>query len=308
MAQYKGIDVSKWQGVIDWKKVKNAGVEFAMLRIGFGSNGKDLKFEDNYKGAKAVGMPIGGYLYSYATSVEKAKAEARYCLSLIKGKQFEYPIVYDVEDKTQAGLGVKTISAMIKAFCTIMEEAGYYVAVYANKSWLDTRIDAECKKKYDIWLAQWTAKPTYTGSFGLWQYTDKGKVNGISGNVDMNISYKNYPNIMKTNGFNGFAKVKTEKPKEEKPKVEQPVKTETPVKVEKPAAKSYKAGTKVVLKNAKLYGTAYAKTTKNEANGTYYLYDGKNINGRYRITNSSEKVNKAPVEKNVTGFIKKADI
>lgn len=305
MAQYKGIDVSKWQGVIDWEKVKNAGIEFAMLRIGYGSakGQHDKKFEDNYKGAKAAGIPVGGYLYSYATSVEKAKAEARYCLSLIKGKQFEYPIVYDVEDKTQAGLGVKTISAMIKAFCSIMEEAGYYVSVYANKSWLDTRIDAECKKKYDIWLAQWTTKPTYTGSFGLWQYTDKGKVSGISGNVDMDISYKNYPAIMKNNGLNGFKKVQTEKPK-----VETPAKPETPVKVEKPAAKSYKAGTKVVLKDVKLYGTAYAKTTKNEANGTYYLYDGKLINERYRITNSSEKVNKAPIANNVTGFVNKADI
>ena len=198
MAQYKGIDVSKHQGTIDWAKVKAAGVQFAMLRAGYGryDNQKDERFEANYKGATAAGIPVGAYHYSYATTAEQAEQEAEVFLGWIKGKTLTYPVAFDIEDKKQANLGVSVISDIIRAFCETVEAAGYYVVVYANKDWLTNRIDADCKSRYDIWLAQWTSEPTYTGSFGLWQYSSKGSVDGVSGNVDMNIAYKDYPSII----------------------------------------------------------------------------------------------------------------
>ena len=198
MAQYKGIDVSKHNGTIDWAKVKAAGVQFAMLRAGYGryDNQKDEQFEANYKGATAAGIPVGAYHYSYATTAEQAKREAEVFLGWIKGKTFTYPVAFDIEDAKQANLGVSLISDIIRTFCETVEAAGYYVVVYANKDWLTNRIDADCKSRYDIWLAQWTSEPTYTGSFGLWQYTSDGAVDGIAGRVDMNIAYKDYPSII----------------------------------------------------------------------------------------------------------------
>lgn len=205
----KGIDVSKWQGNIDWAKVKAAGVQFAMLRGGFGKIAIqiDNKFERNYRNAKAVGMPIGVYHYSYAKSVEDAKKEAQFCLSYLKGKQFEYPIAFDIEDKSQANLGKDTLTAITKAFCEEVEKAGYYVCIYANLDWLTNKLDMAELSKYDVWVAQWANKCTYKGLYGMWQYSDKGRVNGITGNVDLNEAYKNYPNIMKVNGLNGYFKV-----------------------------------------------------------------------------------------------------
>lgn len=203
---YKGIDVSYWNGNIDWTKVKAAGIQFAMLRGGYGTNGKDSKFEQNYKGAKTVGVPMGVYHYSYAKTVEAAKQEAKFCLSYLKGKQFEYPIAFDIEDSSQRNLGKATITAITKAFCETVEKAGYYVAIYSNLDWLRNRLDLNILKSYDIWLAQWASKPTYSGSFGMWQYADNGKLNGISGNVDMNISYKDYATLIKAAGMNGYKK------------------------------------------------------------------------------------------------------
>lgn len=195
---YKGIDVSKHQGEINWQKVKADGIQFAMLRAGYGryDNQKDEQFEANYAGATAAGIPVGAYHYSYATAAEQAKQEAEVFLNWIKGKNLTYPVAFDIEDAKQANLGIEKISNIIRAFCETVEAAGYYVVVYANKNWLETRIDADCKSRYDIWLAQWTSKPTYTGNYGMWQYTSDGSVDGISGRVDMNIAYKDYPSII----------------------------------------------------------------------------------------------------------------
>lgn len=212
MAQYKGIDVSKHNGTIDWNKVKAAGVQFAMLRAGYGryDNQKDERFEANYKGATAAGIPVGAYHYSYATTAEQAKQEAEVFLGWIKGKNLTYPVAFDIENKKQANLGVSVISDIIRAFCETVEAAGYYVVVYANKDWLTNRIDADCKSRYDIWLAQWTSKPTYTGSYGMWQYTSDGAVDGIAGRVDMNIAYKDYPSVIA--GMDGSSDTTTSTP------------------------------------------------------------------------------------------------
>lgn len=283
----KGIDVSRYQGEIDWKKVKTSGVQFAMLRAGYGhfDSQKDAQFERNYTEAKAAGIPVGAYLYSYAKSVEDARAEAKVFLQWVKGKQFEYPLAFDVEEAEQAKKGKQFVSDVIRAFCETVEQAGYYVCIYANKYWLDNYIDADCKKRYDVWVAQWAKTNTYNGAYGMWQYTSDGAVSGISGRVDLDESYKDYPSIMRQNGLNGFKKAVTPKP-----------------------GAPFTPRMMVTLEKTALYVSATAKTPAAYKSGTYYIYDGIEINGRYRITISPERAQKTPIGENVTGYVDKKDL
>lgn len=202
----KGIDVSKWQGTIDWQKVKDSGIQFAILREGYGKENPaqvDKKFEENYQNAKKVGLPVGVYHYSYADSVEDARAEARFCLKNIKGKQLEYPIVFDIEDKEQLKLTSQQRTDICQAFCQEIEKAGYYAMIYCNLDWYKNKLLSEQLASYDLWLAQWDVdKPS--AICGIWQTSEKGQVSGITGNVDMNVAYKDYPSIMKKKKLNGF--------------------------------------------------------------------------------------------------------
>lgn len=283
----KGIDVSKHQGVIDWQKVKNSGIDFAILRAGYGKydGQKDERFEKNYINAKNAGIKLGAYHYSYAKSVEDAKKEAEVFIKWIGGKQFEYPVALDVEEKSQSDKGKQFVSDIIRAFCETVEKAGYYVCVYANKYWLDNFIDGDCKRKYDTWLAQWSEKATYDGNYGIWQYSSQGNIDGITGRVDLDESYKDYYSIIKVNGLNGFSK-------------------SAPVNDNK----SYPPRMMISLSNTPLYVSATAKTPATRKSGTFYIYDGIEINGRYRITSSPSKAEKKPIGENVTGFINKSDI
>lgn len=202
-----GIDVSTWQGKIDWNQVKNSDVKFAILRSSFGSpdpSQVDNQFENNYKGAKAAGIPVGAYHYGYAVSEAEARQEAKFFLDTIKGKQFEYPVYYDVEDNgTMGALSRQTLTNVIKAFCSEVEKAGYYVGVYASLSWLDGKFYPD-QLPYDIWAAQYFTECQYSGQYGMWQYTSSGSVPGIQGGVDMNECYQDYPKIIKGNHLNGF--------------------------------------------------------------------------------------------------------
>lgn len=204
---HNGIDVSKWQGDINFKEAKEDGVEFVIIREGYGKenpNQIDKKFEENYFKAMDVGIPVGVYHYSYADSVDDAKKEAEFCLKNIRGKQLGYPVVFDIEDKEQLKLNNRKRTDICKAFCNEIEKANYYAMIYCNLNWWKNYlISEELASKYDLWLAQWGEnKPSC--SCGIWQKTDQGKIIGINGNVDLNISYKNYPEIMKNKGLNGF--------------------------------------------------------------------------------------------------------
>ena len=204
--EIKGIDVSVHNGNIDWEKVKADGVEFAIIRCGYGMKSpkqKDGQFERNYAECKKHGIPVGVYHYSYAHSEAEALAEADFVLELIKDKQFEYPVVFDLEDKSQMNLGKEQLTKIAEAFCGKIEAAGYYVSLYCNADWYRNRLDRVRLAKYDLWLAEWRSAKSF--ECGIWQYISKGKVNGISGDVDMNIAYKNYPQIIKSAGLNGFA-------------------------------------------------------------------------------------------------------
>lgn len=297
MASFKGIDVSKHQGKIDWNKVKSAGIQFAMIRAGYGryDKQKDEQFEANYSGAKAAGIPVGAYHYSYAENAEQAKAEAQTLLNWIKGKTFEYPIAFDIEEADVYNLGKNAVSEIIKAFCSTVEAAGYYVCVYANKNWLDNVISDEVKKKYDTWLAQWTTKPTYNGNYGIWQYSSSGSVNGISGRVDMNTALKDYPSIIKGANLNGLNNGTNQTNKND-----QGVTSETTNKL--------KAHTRIVLNNAPLYASSTTSKVAAKKTGVYYIYDGIEMNGRYRITNSDSNVGRTPIAQSVTGYVNKKDI
>lgn len=210
---FNGIDVSKWQLNPNWAKIKQDGIDFAILRCGYTGYGKgkkqsiDKTFEKKYKGAKAQCIPVGAYFFSRATTEAEGLKEAQFVHSLLKGKQFEYPIYIDVEDTYyQKKASIKAVTNATKAFCSYLEEKGYYVGIYASKSWLENKLDLKQLAQYDKWVAQWSKECTFKESHGMWQWTSKGKVNGIIGRVDKNIAHKNYPNIMKTNGLNGFAK------------------------------------------------------------------------------------------------------
>lgn len=201
-----GIDVSRHQGVIDWGKVKT---DFAILRAGYGKvvSQKDTRFEANYSGAKAAGIPVGAYWYSYAKSAAEARQEAAVCLQAIKGKQFEFPIYFDIEDGTQAKLGKAVLTAMCEAFCEELEKAGYFAGVYANTDWFKNRLDhAKLAAKYTIWLADYRANYDKTLKRDMHQHTSSGSVAGISGRVDRNTCTKDFPTIIKAAGLNGFSK------------------------------------------------------------------------------------------------------
>ena len=202
----KGIDVSKWQGNIDFKKVKASGIDFVIIRAGV-SLDKDVKFEQNYKNAKAAGMNVGVYFYSYAKTVSEAEKEAKTFLKTIAGKQFEYPVYFDIEDKSQMNLPKKLLTDICIAWCSIIEKAGYYVGIYSNPDWFINRLDTSRLVMYDKWLAHWANKPMWGNEFGgLWQYSCQGRINGISGDVDLDESYRDYPSIIKKAKLNGYGK------------------------------------------------------------------------------------------------------
>lgn len=205
----KGIDVSKWQGVIDWEKAKKGGVGFAILRLGFTGTASrkpalDGKFRLNLAQCEKHGIDKGVYYYSTATTETQARTEAKFVIKQLKGKKLQYPVYIDTEDAMQAKLSKSKLTAIVKAFCVEMEKAGYYVGIYASKNWFAEQLNDDKLKAYDKWVAQYNDKCTYKGDFGMWQYTDKGKIAGINGCVDLNKCYKDYPKIIKKAKLNGY--------------------------------------------------------------------------------------------------------
>ena len=195
--ELKGIDVSSWQGKPDWPKVSNSGVKFAILRI-HQKSGVDTSFEHNYKGCKSNGILIGGYKYSYALTPAQAIDEAEDVLSVLGGRGLDFPVFYDLEWSQQRSLGKQAIENVAIAFLTRIKKAGYKVGIYCNLDWYNNVL-SDALKQYDCWIARYPADDNGTvqtrlkPSVGVgWQYSSKGKVPGISGNVDMDVFYKDY--------------------------------------------------------------------------------------------------------------------
>lgn len=196
-----GIDVSKYQPSINWTSVKNSGVSFVIIRCGYRGSSTGVLIEDPYfkshiKGAKAAGLKVGVYFFTTAMTEAEAIEEASMCAYLCSGYGINYPVFMDCESSNRPGyngIGAAERTQIIKAFCNTLKSAGYTPGVYANKTWLTEKMSASSLSGYKIWLAQYNAAgPTYNGRYDLWQYTSKGSVSGISGNVDMNQSYLGY--------------------------------------------------------------------------------------------------------------------
>ena len=198
----KGIDLSGWDETVYWDTLKKE-VKFVILRAGIGAGGDDAVYEKYYKKCKEIGMPVGAYWYSKATTVKQANQEAKFILKKLEGKKFEYPIYFDVEHKPIFKTGKTNVSNMVKEFCSVLEQHKYYCGLYSSKSYLETYFTKEVLKKYDIWLAHYTSSTSYKGH-KIWQYTESGKLKGKPGKCDLNYCYYDYPKMIKSKHLNGY--------------------------------------------------------------------------------------------------------
>lgn len=201
----QGIDVSHHNGDINWTKVKNSGIKFAMIRTGYGIASDtqiDKKFKQNIESAKTAGIDVGVYHYSYATSSSEAVKEAKFCLQIVADYELDYPVCYDIEDSSILKYNKQTKTDMCISFCDTIEMSGYYAMIYANPDWLNNHLYSDqLLNRYDLWLAQWeTDKPSIT--CGIWQRSEKGKVDGINGYVDLDVAYKDYKSLIEKSGLN----------------------------------------------------------------------------------------------------------
>lgn len=197
-----GIDVSTWNGTIDWNQVAKSGVSYAIIRCGYrgttqGGLIEDNKFATNAKNATGAGIKIGVYFFTQAVSEAEAVEEASMCLSMVEGYKLTYPIFIDVESGSgnarANGLSKESRTAIVKAFCKTISNSGYKAGIYANKNWLTNKLNTSELTGYTIWLAQYSSAPTYTATrYDLWQYSSQGSIKGISGNVDLDLSYLGY--------------------------------------------------------------------------------------------------------------------
>lgn len=273
---FKILDVSKYQLKIDYKAVAEE-VDGVIIRCGITYWGKQDKgidpcFEQHYAGFKAAGVPVGVYYYSAADSVEQALAEADKCLEIIKGKQFELPIYYDVENNERQGaLSKAALTAIVEAFCDKVEKQGYFVGYYSYTAWLQSKFDtAYLSAKYTLWKADYRVFYDKKISCDMHQYTSSGSVAGINGRVDLSNCYRDFPSIIKKAGLNGYSK---------------PV-----ASVAKPVADSLKVGDTVKVLNPVQYDNGKAFRC------WFSTYTVKQINGN-RVVIAKAGVTVAAVHK-----------
>ncbi len=194
-----GIDVSRHNGNIDWNAVKASGVDYVIIRCGYRGSAtgvlvEDENFKKNIKGATAAGLKVGIYVFSQAVDEVEAVKEASLAVSLAKGYNLTYPIFIDTESSGGRAdkIDTATRTAVVNAFCQTVANAGYQPGIYASKSWYETKLNMSAIGNYKIWLAQYAAAPSYKGRYDMWQYSSKGTISGISGKVDLNLSYLGY--------------------------------------------------------------------------------------------------------------------
>ena len=313
-ATMKGIDVSKWNGNIDWKKVAKTDVDYAIIRCGFGddyASQDDTYWEKNVKGCEDNNIPYGVYIYSYAESVNQAKSEFNHVMRLIKGHTLNFPIYLDVEDSVQAKLPKSTLTKIINTFVQAIHNEGYEVGIYANLNWWTNYIDSSIanNQTWFKWVAQYNnTGTTYQGIYQMWQCTSTGKVNGISGNVDLNFWFDK----VRTRQYNA-KNVKLNTPAPTTTTVTAPgrvtIKSATPgkkkvkIKVKKVSgAKGYQIQycTKKTFKGKKsVYITAKTKTIKKlKSKKTYYFrVRAYKLNGSKKVYSKKwSKLKKAKVK------------
>lgn len=203
-----GIDVSEFQGRVDWDRVRKAGIQFAMLRAGYGAGSIDGEFRRNAEECNRVGIPFGVYWFSYAYTREMAKKEADYCIDAIREYEVNYPVCYDFEYASvnyaaERGVNVtRTLATEItEEFCRRVEELGYFAMYYSNLDYMRRMFEQKLKDKYSLWYAQYSQDPCVSG-MAIWQYSDMGRVDGVSGNVDMDIALYDLAKVISRGRFN----------------------------------------------------------------------------------------------------------
>ena len=192
---------------MDFDRIKNvSNTEFVMVRAGYGKylTQEDRYFQTYYNSAKAYGLPVGAYWYSYATSPEEARIEANVCAQVLGDRKFEYPIAFDIEEPRALSLGVDAVSAIVDAFCSEMEKKGYFVQIYCSSYYLNNNMNDTVKRLYDVWVANYNvARPSYTGTYGMWQY-GIGTCPGVNGDCDMDYGYRDYASIITSRHLNHY--------------------------------------------------------------------------------------------------------
>ncbi len=186
-----GVDISEMNGDVDFDALRGAGVEFVIIRCGYGSDyahQDDARFQENVRKADAADMPWGAYLYSYARNGDMARSEAQHTLRLLAGRKPAYGVWLDVEDATQEGCDLPGACA---AYCAALEAQGLYVGIYSSLSWWRTKLNDPRLARYDHWVAQWAEACDYAGDYGMWQYTNRLVIGGRE--FDGDRAYKDYP-------------------------------------------------------------------------------------------------------------------
>ena len=219
----RGIDVSRWNHQIDpvsgeylpldWQKIKAAGFDFVIIKAGSTRSGKEPTFEMDYAGARQAGLDIGAYFYTYSSTVDRIKNDVSKLLEYIFEKSFEYPIYFDLEDPSLAGLGKNELTELCEVFICSMQKSGYYSALYTNNNWLQNILNtSRILSLFDIWYARYPQtdipvwnEEKYGKQLSMWQYTQNGEIDGIDGYFDFNLCYRNYPKIMRKWGLNGVS-------------------------------------------------------------------------------------------------------
>ncbi len=274
----KGIDISAWQGTIDWAKVKGQ-IDFAIIKLGnIGDNTKfwdDDRFERNYNECVRLGIPVGVYVYSYTNRLENIEACANETVKYLAGRKLQLPVYIDMEDAEIAVEGRDNLTKMIFKFNEIIEKAGYWAGVYANRNWFDNYLNKEeVKKRFTTWIAHYgISEDNYKGQYDMMQYTSKGAINGINGNVDMNNMYRDL--ISDIAGAEVYV--------EEKP-VEQP-------KVEMNTEVTYTVKSGDTLSGiASKYGTTYQELARiNNISNPNLIYPGQVLKINATDTNVATK-------------------
>lgn len=206
----QGIDVSYYQGTIDWEAVKGSGIQFAMLRAGYGTGNVDEKFRRNAAECNRLGIPFGVYWFSYAYTEEGARKEADHCIRTIRDFEVQYPVSFDYESASVDYAKTKGVevtpalaSALVNAFCGRVEELGYFAMNYSNLNFLNQVFDPSLRKKYALWFARYSPEPGIS-DLAMWQYSNSGSVRGISGNVDLDIAYYDIAKVISKAGLNNL--------------------------------------------------------------------------------------------------------
>ena len=206
--EYSGIDVSEMQGKINWKSVSLRKIKFAMIRATHGTSGVDSQFENNIKNISSAEISAGAYHESSAANTLEATIEANHFINTVKSYKLEYPLALKYENEATMGIGKNLVTDIIIAFTKVIKNAKYFPILYASVQWLKSYVDIPRLENLDIWIADWSVQPkiypSYDKNVTIWQHSDRGKIPGINGNVNLDISYVDYPLILSQRGLNNL--------------------------------------------------------------------------------------------------------